>query len=116
MNPITVLSRFVSQENYPVNRIIRLLGYLRALNKRLSKSLYTDRWGQLLGILKQVRKEQGMTQVELAKILHRPQSLIAKIESGERKLDVCQFLDYVEAIGGNPTAIIQELIGSSATQ
>ena len=101
---------------YPVNRIIRLLGYLRALNKRLSKSLYSDRWEQLLGILKRIRKEKGLTQVELAKILQRPQSLIAKIEAGERKLDVCQFLDYVEAIGGNPTAIIQELLGSTAAQ
>jgi len=86
------------------------------LKKRLSKSLYTDRWDLLLNILKRVRKERGLTQTQLAKILQRPQSLIAKIESGERKLDVCQFLDYVEAMDGNPTSIIQELIGSSSAQ
>ena len=59
--------------------------------------------------MKRVRKEQGLTQTQVASLIDRPQSLIAKIESGERKLDVCQFLDYVEALGGSPLAIIQEL-------
>jgi transcriptional regulator with XRE-family HTH domain len=79
------------------------------LNKRLSKSLYTHRWEQLLGILKRLRKEKGLTQVELAEVLGRPQSLIAKIEAGERRLDVCQFLDYLDAIGGDPVKVIKEL-------
>jgi transcriptional regulator with XRE-family HTH domain len=82
------------------------------LKKRLSKSLYSERWEQLLEIMKRSRKEHGLTQAQLAKILGRPQSLIAKIESGERKLDVCQFLDYVEAIGTDPVVLIQELQAS----
>ena len=79
------------------------------LKKRLSKSLYSERWEQLLEIMKRTRKEHGLTQSQLATRLGRPQSLIAKIESGERKLDVCQFLDYVEAIGTDPVILIQEL-------
>jgi transcriptional regulator with XRE-family HTH domain len=79
------------------------------LKKRLSKSLYTHRWEQLLGILKHLRKEKGLTQAELAEVLGRPQSLIAKIEAGERRLDVCQFLDYVDALGGDPLKVIREL-------
>lgn len=59
--------------------------------------------------MKRTRKEHGLTQSQLATRLGRPQSLIAKIESGERKLDVCQFLDYVEAIGTDPVILIQEL-------
>ena len=84
------------------------------MKKRLSKSLYTDRWELLLCILKRVRKERGLTQTELAMLLQRPQALIAKIESGERKLDVYQFVYYVEAMNGNPTAIIEELIGTTS--
>ncbi len=79
------------------------------MKKRLSKSLYSERWEQLLEIMKRTRKEHGLTQSQLATRLGRPQSLIAKIESGERKLDVCQFLDYVEAIGTDPVILIQEL-------
>ena len=79
------------------------------MKKRLSKSLYTDRWEQLLKILKRLRVEKGLTQVQLAAQLDRPQSLIAKIESGERKLDVCQFLDYMEALDASAEDVIREM-------
>jgi transcriptional regulator with XRE-family HTH domain len=79
------------------------------LKKRLSKSIYTDRWEQLLKILKRLRVEKGLTQVQLAAQLDRPQSLIAKIESGERKLDVCQFLDYMEALDASAEDVIREM-------
>ena len=45
----------------------------------------------------------------MAEVLGRPQSLIAKIEAGERRLDVCQFLDYVDALSGDPLKVIREL-------
>ena len=83
------------------------------MKKRLSKSLYSDRWEQLLKILKRLRVEKGLTQVQLAAQLDRPQSLIAKIESGERKLDVCQFLDYMEALDASAEDVVREL-GQSA--
>ena len=79
------------------------------MKKRLSKSLYTDRWEQLLKILKRLRVEKGLTQVQLAAQLDRPQSLIAKIESGERKLDVCQFLDYMEALDASAEEVVREM-------
>lgn len=47
--------------------------------------------------------------MQLADQLDRPQSLIAKIESGERKLDVCQFLDYMEALEASPEDVIREM-------
>ena len=83
------------------------------MKKRLSKSIYTDRWEQLLKILKRLRVEKGLTQAELAAQLDRPQSLIAKIESGERKLDVCQFLDYMEALDASAEEVVREM-GQSA--
>ncbi len=47
--------------------------------------------------------------MQLAAQLDRPQSLIAKIESGERKLDVCQFLDYMEALDASAEDVIREM-------
>ena len=79
------------------------------MKKRLAKSLYTDRWEILRKKLKALRKERGLTQAAVAELLDRPQSLVAKIESGERKLDVCQFLDYLDVLEADPVKVVAEL-------
>ena len=61
-------------------------------------------------VLKQARKQRGCTQQQLARKLGRPQSLVAKIESGERKLDVCQFIDYMRILETDPVDAMQSLI------
>jgi len=80
-----------------------------ALKKRLTKSLYTERWELLLARLKALRKESGLTQAQVAKLMGRPQSLVAKIESGERRLDVCQFIDYLNMLGADAASVVKEL-------
>jgi transcriptional regulator with XRE-family HTH domain len=37
--------------------------------------------------LKQAREEAHLTQVQVAKLLSRPQSFVSKSESGERRVD-----------------------------
>ena len=49
----------------------------------------------------------------MAELLRRPQSLVANIESGERKLDVCQFIDYLEILKADPAEVIRELSSGS---
>ena len=51
--------------------------------------------------------------MEVAKRLQRPQSLVAKIEAGERKLDVCQFIDYLEVLGADPVEAMRRLCGEN---
>jgi len=43
--------------------------------------------------LKQARREAGLTQVEVADRLKRPQSFVSKMESGERRVDVVELSD-----------------------
>lgn len=45
---------------------------------------------QFLELLRKARTEASLTQVEVARQLGRPQSFIAKCESGERRLDVVE--------------------------
>ena len=47
-----------------------------------------------------------MTQSELAKVLHRNQSFVAKYEGGERRLDVIEFIEVAAAIGVDPASMI----------
>jgi transcriptional regulator with XRE-family HTH domain len=82
------------------------------LNKRLTKSLYTAEWEILLKTLKDLREQKGWTQKQLAQKLGRPQSLVAKIEAGERRLDVCQFIDYMRILESDPAAVMNRIMKS----
>lgn len=44
----------------------------------------------LLLLLRKVRKEAGLRQVDMAKALGLPQSYVSKYESGERRLDTLE--------------------------
>lgn len=48
------------------------------------------------------RKAVGMTQVDLAKILRCQQSLIARIESGQRRIDAVDLVRWGRAVGKEP--------------
>ena len=45
--------------------------------------------------LRRARERAGLTQVEAARTLGRPQSLVSKAETGERRLDVVELLAFL---------------------
>ena len=47
----------------------------------------------------EARKASGLTQVEIAQALDKPQSYISKVELGERRLDFAEFVDLANIIG-----------------
>ncbi len=50
-------------------------------------------------LLRQVRQEKGLRQVDLADRLGQPQSFVSKYESGERRLDLLELRLVCEALG-----------------
>jgi len=62
------------------------------------------------------RKAAGMTQAVLAKSLGKHQSYVSKIENGERRLDVVEFLEIAAKIGLNPLEILNEKIADSVSE
>lgn len=48
--------------------------------------------------------------MEVAKALGRPQSYVSKYEHGDRRLDVIEFIDVVEAIGQDPVGALKRLM------
>lgn len=68
-----------------------------------------DTHNQLRDVLLDARRKNGLTQVEVATLLDRPQSFVSKYESGERRLDVIEFLEVCKALKVNPATIIQQL-------
>jgi len=55
------------------------------------------------------RQAAGLTQADLAAKLGEYQSFVARLESGQRRLDVVEFLELAEVLGFDPTKAISAL-------
>jgi transcriptional regulator with XRE-family HTH domain len=75
----------------------------------MSRTLRSSRQKKPIALIIAERKVAGLTQAEVAKNLRRYQSGVANIESGERRIDVVEFLDIAEAIGFEPGKLIEKL-------
>lgn len=64
-----------------------------------TRPLHRNDYVKLVVLLKQVRKEAGLTQVELAKRLGVEQSFVSKIERRERRLDLVELRFFCTAVG-----------------
>lgn len=77
----------------------------------MRKSVHTKAQRLLTASLVEARKTAGLTQQEVAELLGKPQSFVAKYENGERRLDVIEFLIIVSKIGADPQRIVGNLAG-----
>jgi transcriptional regulator with XRE-family HTH domain len=57
-------------------------------------------------VLVAARKGAGLSQEELARRLKRSQSFVAKMETGERRIDVVEFVEIARALGQEPTELL----------
>ena len=65
----------------------------------MQKSLFSKQHGVLVALLREVRKQAGFTQIEMAKRLDETQSFVSKCERGERRLDVIELRAWCKALG-----------------
>jgi transcriptional regulator with XRE-family HTH domain len=74
------------------------------------KTLRTRRHRALCAVLKSARKAARLSQDELASRLKTSQTVIARIEIGERRIDVIEFIDLAKALRLDPRTILTELM------
>lgn len=60
-------------------------------------------------MLKEARLSAGLRQSDVAETLKKPQSYVAKVESGERKIDIVEALDICLAIGLDPIQLLKSI-------
>ena len=65
----------------------------------MEKSLFSSEYTALVGLLREVRQASGITQEQIAEKLGAKQSLVSKVERGERRLDVIELRRWVLALG-----------------
>ena len=56
-----------------------------------------------------MRLDAQLTQEQLAKKLRKPQTYISKSESGERRLDLIEWLAFCKACGQEPKEFLDRL-------
>lgn len=56
------------------------------------------------------RHAAKLTQSEVAERLSKPQSFISKLEQGERRLDVAEFVEFCRAINADPVSVLRKII------
>jgi transcriptional regulator with XRE-family HTH domain len=74
----------------------------------MQKSLKSPDYARLIELLVAVRHAAGIRQQELAKKLRKPQSFIAKYEGGERRIDLIEFIEIVQALGADPVKLFRD--------
>lgn len=80
----------------------------------MSKSIRSSKHQHLLEVLIAARGKAGLTQAALAGRIGRPQSFVAKYENGERRLDVVEFVELVEAMGDSPKKVFARFVSLAA--
>ena len=65
----------------------------------MANKLWDEDREKLRALLKDLRKDAGLTQVELSNALGKPQSYVSKYETGERKLDYVEINDICKVLG-----------------
>lgn len=66
------------------------------------KTIYSPESERLSKWLREQRKARGLTMREAARLIDKPHSFIGKIEVGQRRLDVVEFVKYCDRLGFDP--------------
>lgn len=77
----------------------------------MSKSLGSPRHKALIALLVEKREAAGLTQAQLAEKLGEYQSFVARLESGQRRVDVVEFLELAEILDFDAAKALKFLQG-----
>lgn len=82
---------------------------MKGRGAQLKKALGSARHKALIDLLVARREATGLTQAQLAKRLGQYQSFVARLESGQRRVDVVEFLALAEILGFDPAKALSIL-------
>jgi len=88
-----------------------ILGYSQEVRSAstVDKAAHSADYRRLCALLRQLRLEAGLTQVQVATALDEHQSFVSKYESGERRLDVIELLQILGVLGTSMARLLQRL-------
>lgn len=76
----------------------------------MEKTVWSKGNEALVELIKSKRKEAGLTQTEVAKAFGQRQTWLSHLESGERRIDVVEFVKLSEVIGFSAVDELRKLV------
>lgn len=87
---------------YSYRPTIRQGAALKHRNTRCHRSM--------MAVLTEAREAAGMSLREVSRKLKRPENFAHLVESGERTLSVCEFIEYARAVEADPAELIRQVM------
>ena len=75
----------------------------------MHKSIHTYQYGIFLAHLRAARREAGITQIELARLMDWVQADISKVENGIRRLDIVELRSWLTALDIDVRGFVNDL-------
>ena len=75
----------------------------------MRKQLHSEPYTLFLGLLRETRERRKISQSRLAERLRVHQSFVSKCETGARRLDAVELLQWLRALRAHPEVFIREL-------
>jgi transcriptional regulator with XRE-family HTH domain len=76
----------------------------------VEKSTFTPAYAVLRQMLVAVRRAAGLSQRDLAARLKRERSFVARVEQGERRVDVIELMWICQACGIDPKVVLKPIL------
>lgn len=76
----------------------------------MPKTIFSGAHQELVGILIELRRSAGVTQVELARRIGKDQSVVSLIEGAHRRVDVVEFCTICRALDADPMLVLQRFV------
>ena len=62
-----------------------------------------------LHFIRQARIKSGLTQLEIAQSLNKPQSFVSKYEAGDRKLNIIEYLEICRVLKIDSSSFLKDI-------
>ena len=76
----------------------------------MPKTVFTGEHKKLVTVLIEARRDAALRQSELAQLIGRDQSFVSLLESGQRRVDVVEFIKLAKALGCDPLDLFAEVL------
>lgn len=72
-------------------------------------SMFTNAYRALVGCLVEARRKAGISQTELGRRMGKGQKFVSVIETGVRRIDLVEFVEWSNALDRDPVELFSEI-------